>query len=214
MANEKRLRALAIGGLVEDNPLTAAATSLASAGLAALAAVGASEHAALVLDPDGMFGAPEVVYVTSHTAAATSATILRGQEGTTARQHDRDVPWIHGPSVKDFVTPLTRQGGSATDWSASGTTTQPLPTRMAEQVGALPYSGLASGGTVTLTFPFAFAYPPIMSAVCGPTFAADTNVVPAVTVLSATGATFIVWSRTGLSGLGGTIHWRALGEIA
>lgn len=214
MANEKRLRALAIGGLIEDNPLASGGTTLTSAGLAALPAIGTTEHAAIVLDPDGMFGAPEIAYVTAHTTGATTATITRGQESTTARQHDRDVPWIHGPTVKDFLGVIARQGGSATDWSASGTATQTPPVRMAEQVGALPYSGLASGGTVTLTFPFAFAYPPIMSAVCGPTFAADTNVVPSVTVLSATGATFIVWSRTGVSGLGGTIHWRAVGEIA
>lgn len=102
MANEKRLRALAVGGLVEDNPLTAVATTVNSAGLAALVAVASTEHAAIVFDPDGVFGAPEIAYVTAHAAAATSATIARGQEGTTARQHDRDVPWIHGPTVKDF----------------------------------------------------------------------------------------------------------------
>lgn len=102
MANEKRLRALAVGGLVEDNPLTAAGTALASAGLAAMPAVGTTEHAAITFDPDGVFGAPEIAWITAHTAAATSATIARGKEGTTARQHDRDVPWIHGPTPRDF----------------------------------------------------------------------------------------------------------------
>lgn len=98
MANEKRIRALAVGGLVEDNPLTSGAPTLTSAGLAALPAIGSTEHAAIVLDPDGDFGAPEIAYVTAHTAAAVSATIARGQEGTTARQHDRDVPWVHAPT--------------------------------------------------------------------------------------------------------------------
>jgi hypothetical protein len=129
MANEKRLRALAVGGLVEDNPLSNVATTLTSAGLAALPAVGATEHMALVLDPDGKFGAPEVVWVTAHTAAATTATISRGAESTTARQHDRDVPWIHGPTLWDFERPkvkvrrsanvaLTAAGWKLIDWDA------------------------------------------------------------------------------------------------
>lgn len=102
MANEKRLRSLAIGGWIEDNPLTNVATTLTSAALAALPAVGSTEHAVIVLDPDGKFGAPEIAYVTAHTAAAVSATLVRGQEGTTARQHDRDVPWIHGSTPLDY----------------------------------------------------------------------------------------------------------------
>lgn len=105
MANEKRLRALALGGLVEDNPLTAAAVALTSAALAAVPAVTATDHLAVILDPDGSFGAPEVAYVTLHTAGANTATIARGQEGTTARQHDRDVPWVHAPTLKDFDAP-------------------------------------------------------------------------------------------------------------
>lgn len=102
MANEKRIRALAVGGLVEDNPLGAAAVTLNSAGLAALPAVGGTEHMPIILDPDGKFGAPEIAYVTAHVVGATSATILRGQEqasgGSPARQHDRDVPWVHTPT--------------------------------------------------------------------------------------------------------------------
>lgn len=110
MANEKRLRALAVGGLIEDNPLTNVATTLTSAGLTALPAVGSTEHAAVVLDPDGKFGAPEIAWVTAHTAGATTATIVRAREGSTARQHDRDVPWIHGPTPWDFSPALTKAG--------------------------------------------------------------------------------------------------------
>lgn len=101
MANEKRVRALAVGGLVEDNPLTPGAVALNSAGLAALPGVGTTEHAAIILDPDGMFGAPEVAWVTAHTAGLTTCTLARGQEGTTARQHDRDVPWVHGSTLRE-----------------------------------------------------------------------------------------------------------------
>lgn len=99
MANELRVRANFIAGLIEDNPLTAAATTLTSADLASLPAIGATEHAVIVLDPDGT---PEIVYVTAHTAAATTATILRAQEGTVAVEHLRDTPWIHGPVTSDF----------------------------------------------------------------------------------------------------------------
>jgi hypothetical protein len=110
MANDKRLRAQAVGGLVEDNPLTISATTLTSAGLAALPAVGSTEQAAIMLDPDGAFGAPEVAYVTAHTAGATTATVVRAREGSTARQHDRDVPWVHGPTPWDYSPALTKAG--------------------------------------------------------------------------------------------------------
>lgn len=110
MANDKRLRALAVGGLVEDNPLTVGAVALNSAGLAALPAVGGTEQAAIIFDPDGWFGAPEVAYVTAHTVGTTTATIVRGREGSTARPHDRDVPWVHSPTPWDFSPALTKAG--------------------------------------------------------------------------------------------------------
>ncbi len=102
MANELRVRSGFLGGLIEDNPLASGATVLTSAGLAAGPAIGATQHQAITLDPDGLSGNPEIAYITAHVAAATTATILRGQEGTTARAHDRDTPWLHGPTVKDF----------------------------------------------------------------------------------------------------------------
>lgn len=105
MANELRVRAGFAGGLVEDNPLSAAATTLSSAGLAAIPAISSTQHMAIILDPDGINGNPEIAYITGHVAAATTATILRGQESTVARAHDRDTPWVHGPTVLDFTMP-------------------------------------------------------------------------------------------------------------
>jgi hypothetical protein len=108
MANEIRMRQGGVGGLVEDNPLTAAATLLTSAGLAAVSGgVDSSHHLPLILDPDGNNGPPEIAYVASLTAGAgaTGTTgLLRGQEGTTARQHDQDTPWLHGPTPRDYVS--------------------------------------------------------------------------------------------------------------
>jgi hypothetical protein len=104
MANEIRVRQIAIGGLVEDNPLTSGATTLTSAGLAAVASgISSSQHLAIILDPDGIDGAPEIIWVTALTAGAGSATVLRGQESTTARAHAAGTPWIHGPTLRDFL---------------------------------------------------------------------------------------------------------------
>lgn len=102
MANELRVRTGFAGGLVDDNPLTAVATTLTSAGLATIPTIGSTQHMAITIDPDGVNGNPEIAYITAHIAAATTATILRAQESTVARAHDRDIPWIHGPTVKDF----------------------------------------------------------------------------------------------------------------
>lgn len=102
MANELRVRSAFLGGLIEDNPLSSSATTLTSAGLASAPVIASTQHMVIVLDPDGYNGAPEVVYITAHSAAVTTATIVRGQEGSTARAHDRDVPWVHSVTVKDF----------------------------------------------------------------------------------------------------------------
>lgn len=106
MANEARLRQLALGGLVEDNPLTSGATTLTSGALAAVSGgVGSTQYLAIVIDPDGNDGAPEIVHVTALTGGAGSATIARGREGTTARQHDAGTPWVH--AVTPYDVPIT-----------------------------------------------------------------------------------------------------------
>jgi hypothetical protein len=102
VSNELRVRTNFAGGLVEDNPLTSTATTLTSAGLASLPAVGSTQHMALIVDPDAVGGNPEIVHVTAHTALATTATIVRAREGTAGREHLRDTPWLHGPTVRDF----------------------------------------------------------------------------------------------------------------
>jgi hypothetical protein len=52
---------------------------------------------------------PEVVWMTAHTASATVATILRGQEtayGTSvARQHAQGIRWSHAATAVDFEYP-------------------------------------------------------------------------------------------------------------
>ena len=58
----------------------AAGVTLSSAGFANLPTIAAPDTMRLVLDPDGALGLPEIVLVTTHTAAATSCTVTRGQE--------------------------------------------------------------------------------------------------------------------------------------
>ena len=97
-----RSRTPFISGTITDNPLTNVATTINSAGLASLPAIATPDIAVLVLDPTGSAGAPEVVYVTAHTGAATSATISRAAEGSSARQHASGVSWVHGPTTYDM----------------------------------------------------------------------------------------------------------------
>lgn len=106
MPTGSRIRTDNVFGTVTDNPLTAGAVTLNSAGLVNLAAV-ASNHAVIVLDPLRTAGAPEIVIVTAHTAAASSATITRGAYGTTARSHAAGVLWIHAPTTEDTIRIVT-----------------------------------------------------------------------------------------------------------
>lgn len=99
-------------GTTTDNPLLIGATTMNSAGLANLAVVSSAE-AIIIIDPNRLTGAPEIVVVTAHTGSATSATIQRGQFGTTARQHAAGTEWVHGPIASNattFVTAADDQG--------------------------------------------------------------------------------------------------------
>lgn len=72
---------------VTSASLTSSATTLQAGVLTSVPAVTGTDRMAIVLDPDAETGAPEIVHITSHTAGANTATILRGQEGTSSRSH-------------------------------------------------------------------------------------------------------------------------------
>ena len=108
-----------LSGTITDNPLLIGATSINSAALANLPAITSPDVAVLVLDPTGSAGAPEVIWVTAHTGSATSATISRAKEGSTARQHANGIAWVHGPTIMDFA------GRKGTDIASAGTITLP-----------------------------------------------------------------------------------------
>jgi hypothetical protein len=59
-------------------------------------------RAKITLDPFGVVGLPELVYVTSHAASATTATIQR-IAGQPLRTHNAAETWVHGPVAEDFT---------------------------------------------------------------------------------------------------------------
>lgn len=123
MANEIRVRGNFAAGAL-DAALTNVATSMSSPALADLPAIGATEHAAISLfiaDSNGRITSKEIVYVTAHTASATTATILRGQEGTTGVAWAIGDKWEHSATALDF-------GGAWTAYTPTWTavTTNPV----------------------------------------------------------------------------------------
>jgi len=95
-------------GVLTDNPLLAASLSVNSAEFATeLPAIDATEHCILVLDPAGVNGDPEIITVISHTAATTTATVTRGDEGSVARDHPQGTKWILAPTTYDYIGQFT-----------------------------------------------------------------------------------------------------------
>lgn len=98
-----RLRVNFVGGMIEDDPLSLIATTLTSQALAALPQVVAGqEYITIILDSDGQYGEPEIVWITEHATLADTATIEREKEGSTAREHNSDTYWIHAPTADDW----------------------------------------------------------------------------------------------------------------
>lgn len=102
MPNGPRIRANNVYGVISDNPLTAASAVFNSISLPLLPTVLAA-HAVVVFDPKRVFGDPEIVVVTAHTAASTVASILRGQYGTSTREHPVGTAWAHVPIDEDWI---------------------------------------------------------------------------------------------------------------
>ena len=107
MANEIRLRANNIAGSITDNPLTAGSTNINSPGFVDLPVVDPTNHLILILDPLEANGAAEIVRVTSHLAANSTITVVRGAENSTPRQHPLGTTWFHGPVTSDWEETLT-----------------------------------------------------------------------------------------------------------
>jgi hypothetical protein len=153
-----RIRTNNVFGTTTNNPLLVGGTTLNSAGLANLGVVAGSDTAIITLDPNRVSGAPEIVIVTAHTAAATSATITRGAEGTAAREHPLGTFWAHAPTVVDWGsdwaswTPAVTQSGSVTVTVTRARYTQIHKTVVA--IGQLAVTGTGTAGNaITVTVP-------------------------------------------------------------
>lgn len=102
---------------------------------------------------------------------------------------------IVGNRVPQFYR---RQGGSATDWNSTGTTTY-TPGAVRMQAGVASVAVTSGTGGATITFPTAFSQPPIVVATCNGTL----NV--AAQVGAVTASTFYL----SLSAASGTATWIA-----
>lgn len=129
-----------IGGET-DAALTDVATTISSPALAALAAVASPDIVHICVDPDGIGGEPEWMQITAHTAAATTATVTRATESSTARAHASGVEWVHtlAPSEVDALSRLTHKQTRITGTGNKTTTT----TMAAIDTTNLPYVTMA-----------------------------------------------------------------------
>lgn len=91
-----------LSGAISDNPLSSGATTINSAGFANLPTIAAPDTMWITLDPVAAYGAPEVVQVTAHTASATSITVLRAQQGSSARSHPQTTSWANPVTQVDL----------------------------------------------------------------------------------------------------------------
>ena len=91
-----------LSGAISDNPLSSGATTINSAGFANLPTIASPDTMWITLDPVAAYGAPEVVQVTAHTASATSITVLRAQQGSSARSHPQTTSWANPVTQVDL----------------------------------------------------------------------------------------------------------------
>lgn len=123
-----RLRTAFVSGTTLNNPLAIGDVTLSSAALSSLAVVTAPDYALVVLDPGGVNGTPEVITVTAHTAAATTATITRASEGSTARAHPVGTSWVHGATTYDFLQGPQIVGSNSSEQTSLSTSAVDLLT--------------------------------------------------------------------------------------
>lgn len=117
MANETRVRADFVAGAL-DATLAIGATSMSSPALADLPAISATQHALISLfttDGNGRVTKKERIKVTAHTASATTATIVKAQEGTTDQAWASGDKWEHAPGANDIALPRARTIRTAGD---------------------------------------------------------------------------------------------------
>lgn len=151
MSNEIRSRTNFVSGTLSV-ALSNVDTTMSSAGLASLAVIDSTNYAAIAIEN-------EIVWVTTHTAAATTATILRAQEGTSAAAHSINVAWQHGPTAFDGGTDWQAYTPTDTNVTVSNGTRVARYTRIGRTIHfswSLVWGNTTSyGGTVSVGLPAA-----------------------------------------------------------
>jgi len=108
--------------------LTAGGTTMQSDVLLDFPDVVSPDYMVVTLDPAAASGDPEIVYITAHTGGATpsdTATVLRAQEGTVAREH-----LVTSTRIVHAVTGFDFDGPSWDDVIADISGDEATPTRL------------------------------------------------------------------------------------
>lgn len=104
-----RLRANNISGTASGNPITLSSGGTTTASWPSapvFPTIVAPDYYTIVVEPDT--ANEEIIYLTAFTAAATSGTVTRAQEGTAGVTHTATA-WVHGATAADFKSPASRQ---------------------------------------------------------------------------------------------------------
>lgn len=112
MANELRVRANLLPTLVLTSAYDPSSdTTIAAAELASWPVIDATNHMAVMVDWDRATGTPFILYITAHSSGATTATVAKDQEGTTATSVPIGTECIHGPTVQDYILSIDSPHG-------------------------------------------------------------------------------------------------------
>jgi hypothetical protein len=152
MANEKRVRVNNVFGQL-GSQMAIGDVSITFNAAPNFPTIGTTNHAAIILEP--YTTNEEIIYVTAFTSGTTTATILRGQEGTTAVAHSVNAPWVHGATRRDMASgrmawsPLIVSTAFTTSWSDYSTTNDCTVTCWPADVIEVGVSGAWNAATVT-----------------------------------------------------------------
>lgn len=86
-------------GGITGASLTSGGTTLTFGTAPGFPTIASPAYVAVTLDPGT--ASEEIVHITAYTAGATTATIVRNQEGSAGVSHTNGATWVHGPTALD-----------------------------------------------------------------------------------------------------------------
>lgn len=114
MTYESRLSLNYVFGTLTD-AASASQTTLTSADFAALPpGLSTAAYVPITLQ-DPSTKVCEIVWANAHTAGATTVTVVRGKESTTARSWPAGALWTQAPTLRDGVLPVASRAALPTD---------------------------------------------------------------------------------------------------